>query len=183
MKKNKKFIFEKLYNTNISIETFEKVKKIKLLILDVDGVLSNGLLYIGNNNEETKSFNVKDNYGIRCLLSNNIDIAIITGRKSNIIKYHCKSLGIKYLFQGELHKLNAFNSLLNTLSLSNKELISYIGDDVIDLPVMQKVGLSIAVSDAHPMVKQKSHYITKNIGGKGAVREVCDLILLAQNKL
>lgn len=177
-----KLIFKKLYKKNINTKIINKTKKVSLLICDVDGVMSNGFIYVGNKNEELKSFNVKDNYGIRCLLNEKIEVAIITGRNSILTKNYCYSLGIKYVYQGQLDKIVAFNKLLKILSLNPKQ-VAYIGDDLIDFLVMKKVGLSIAVSDSHPILKQKSDYITYNAGGYGAVREICDLILLTQNKL
>lgn len=160
----------------------QKAAKIKLLICDVDGVMSDGLIYMGNNGEEFKAFNVRDGYGIRCLLTSDIEVAIITGRKAKLLEDRAKTLGITYLYQGQSDKLLAYHELLDTLTLTGEE-IAYIGDDLIDWPVMAKVGLSVAVADAHPILLPKADYVTRISGGKGAVRELCDLILLAQNKL
>ncbi|EKT59631.1 3-deoxy-manno-octulosonate-8-phosphatase KdsC [Providencia burhodogranariea] len=166
----------------VSQTVLQKAAKIKLLICDVDGVMSDGLIYMGNNGEEFKAFNVRDGYGIRCLLTSDIEVAIITGRKAKLLEDRAKTLGITYLYQGQSDKLLAYNELLDTLQLTGEE-IAYIGDDLIDWPVMAKVGLSVAVADAHPILLPKADYITRINGGKGAVRELCDLILLAQNKL
>lgn len=160
----------------------EKAAKIKLLICDVDGVMSDGLIYMGNNGEELKAFNVRDGYGIRCLLTSGIEVAIITGRQAKLLENRAKTLGITYLYQGQSDKLLAYHELLDTLQLTQEE-IAYIGDDLIDWPVMAKVGLSVAVADAHPLLLPKADYVTQISGGKGAVRELCDLILLSQNKL
>ena len=159
-----------------------KAEKIKLLICDVDGVMSDGLVYMGNNGEEHKAFNVRDGYGIRCLLTSGIEVAIITGRKAKLLEDRAQTLGITYLYQGQSDKLLAYYELLDTLQLSAEE-IAYIGDDLIDWPVMAKVGLSVAVADAHPLLLPRADYVTRIGGGKGAVRELCDLILLSQDKL
>lgn len=159
-----------------------KAEKIKLLICDVDGVMSDGLVYMGNNGEELKAFNVRDGYGIRCLLTSGIEVAIITGRKAKLLEDRAQTLGITYLYQGQSDKLLAYHELLDTLQLSAEE-IAYIGDDLIDWPVMAKVGLSVAVADAHPLLLPRADYVTRIGGGKGAVRELCDLILLSQGKL
>ena len=159
-----------------------KAAKVKLLICDVDGVMSDGLIYMGNNGEELKAFNVRDGYGIRCLLTSNIEVAIITGRKAKLLEDRAQTLGITYLYQGQSDKLLAYQQLLDTLQLSDEQ-IAYIGDDLIDWPGMAKVGLSVAVADAHPLLLPKADYITRLGGGKGAVRELCDLILLSQGKL
>lgn len=155
---------------------------IRLLICDVDGVLSDGLIYQGNQGEELKAFNVRDGYGIRCLLTSGVEVAIITGREAKLVGDRAHTLGITHLYQGQTDKLLAFEDLLVKLSLT-ADRVAYIGDDLIDWPVMARVGLSVAVADAHPLLLPKADYITHIAGGRGAVREVCDLILLAQGKL
>lgn len=159
-----------------------RASQIKLLICDVDGVLSDGLIYMGNHGEELKAFHVRDGYGIRCMISSDIDVAIITGRNSKIVADRAATLGISHVYQGQSNKLIAFNSLMNSLSLQ-KQHIAYIGDDLIDWPVMAECGLAVAVADAHPLLLNKAHYVTTLPGGHGAVRELCDIILSAQNKL
>lgn len=166
----------------VSAQMMAKAETIRLLILDVDGVLSDGLIYMGNNGEELKAFNVRDGYGIRCLLTSDIEVAIITGRNAKLLEDRAETLGIRHLYQGQSDKLLAFRELLDTLSLRAEE-VAYIGDDLIDWPVMAEVGLSVAVQDAHPILLPKAHYVTRIAGGRGAVRELCDLILLAQGKL
>ncbi|SQI43274.1 3-deoxy-D-manno-octulosonate 8-phosphate phosphatase KdsC [Leminorella richardii] len=161
---------------------FQKAAAIRLLICDVDGVMSDGLIYMGNQGEELKAFNVRDGYGIHCLITSGIEVAIITGRQSKLVEDRAKTLGITHLYQGQSNKLPAFDSLCRTLSIQPEE-IAYIGDDLIDWPVMAKVGLSVSVADAHPLLQPKAHYITRRPGGHGAVRELCDLILQAQGKL
>lgn len=166
----------------VSEQVIKKAEKIQLLICDVDGVMSDGLIYMGNNGEELKAFNVRDGYGIRCLLTSGIEVAIITGRQSKLLEDRAKTLGITYLYQGQHNKLLAYQQLLDTLNLKHEQT-AYIGDDLIDLPVMEKVGLSVAVADAHSLLTPRADYVTRIMGGRGAVRELCDLILLAQGRL
>jgi len=157
-------------------------KQIKCLILDVDGVMTNSTLFMGDDGQEYKAFNSKDGHGIRMLQESGIDLCIITGRTSNVVRNRAKELGIKYLYQGKREKLPALTQLLNE-SGYKEENIAYVGDDVIDLPVMIRVALPICVQDAHYLVKEHSKYICKNNGGQGAVREVCEKILDSQGLL
>jgi 3-deoxy-D-manno-octulosonate 8-phosphate phosphatase (KDO 8-P phosphatase) len=160
------------------MKTHKKIKclNIKLLILDVDGVLTDGKIYISDNGIETKSFNIQDGLGLKLLLNNAINIAVISGRKSNATKIRMRELGIKHAYFGATDKIKIFNSLKKKLRLKN-ENIAYIGDDLPDLPIMQQVGFSIAVANAVPKVRKIADYVTKNKGGKGAVREACDMLL------
>ncbi|HIQ07384.1 MAG TPA: 3-deoxy-manno-octulosonate-8-phosphatase KdsC [Thiotrichaceae bacterium] len=160
------------------------LKKIKLVILDIDGVMTDGSLFFDNSGQELKAFNSKDGHGIRMLLENDIAVAIITGRTSDIVLHRADNLQIdrKYIYQGYRDKRPAFQALLKDTQLA-AENIAYIGDDIIDLPVMSQVGMAIAVNDAHSFVKQHAHWVTKHSGGKGAVREACEGILDAQGKL
>ncbi|CAL1329348.1 3-deoxy-manno-octulosonate-8-phosphatase KdsC [Candidatus Providencia siddallii] len=169
------------YYNFLNFLNLKKFIKIKLLICDVDGVMSDGSFYIGNN-EELKIFNAQDGYGIHYLLKNNIQVAIITEKKTKLLKKRSNNLGIKHIYQGQKNKLLIYNKLLNILKIKKKE-IAYIGDDLNDLSIIKKVGLSIAVANAHPMLQLNVDYITNNHGGKGAIREVCDLILFSQGKL
>ncbi|MCE0800856.1 3-deoxy-manno-octulosonate-8-phosphatase KdsC [Buttiauxella sp. A2-C1_F] len=166
----------------VSTRVMEQAANVRLLILDVDGVMSDGLIYMGNSGEELKAFNVRDGYGIRCALTSNIEVAIITGRKAKLLEDRCETLGITHLYQGQSDKLLAFQDLLDKLAIP-AEQVAYVGDDLIDWPVMAKVGLSVAVADAHPLLIPRADYVTRIAGGRGAVREVCDLLLLAQGKL
>lgn len=166
----------------IAQTVMEKAAKIRLLICDVDGVMSDGLIYQGNSGEELKAFNVRDGYGIRCLLTSGIEVAIITGRNAKLLEDRANTLGITHLYQGQSDKLLAYHELLAKLAIRPGD-VAYIGDDLIDWPVMAEVGLSAAVADAHPLLLPKADYVTQIAGGRGAVRELCDLILLAQNKL
>lgn len=166
----------------VSQRVMRRAERICLLILDVDGVLSDGFIYMGNNGEELKAFNVRDGYGIRCVLTSAIEVAVITGRKAKLVADRCKTLGITQLYQGQTDKRLAYQDLLAKLAIA-PENVAYIGDDLIDWPVMAQVGLSVAVADAHPLLIPRADYVTRIKGGHGAVREVCDLLLLAQGKL
>lgn len=137
---------------------------------------------MGNHGEELKAFNVRDGYGIRCALTSGIEVAIITGRKAKLVEDRCQTLGITHLYQGQSDKLLAFRDLTDKLHVRPEE-VAYIGDDLIDWPVMAEVGLSVAVADAHPLLLPRANYVTRINGGRGAVREVYDLLLLAQGKL
>lgn len=159
-------------------------KNIKLIILDVDGVMTDGSLYFDNQGQEFKAFNSKDGHGIRLLLENGIEVALITGRESELVKHRANNLKLspELIYQGYRDKLPAFDDLLKKTGYK-KEQIAYVGDDVIDLPIMSQVGFSIAVGDANWFVKDHSDWVCSVKGGKGAVREVCELILNAQGKL
>lgn len=167
---------------SVTQDVIARAAIIRVLICDVDGVLSDGLIYMGNHGEELKAFNVRDGYGIRCLITQEIPVAVITGRHSQLVADRAATLGIVHLYQGQSDKCLAFINILNELALMPHQA-AYIGDDLIDWPVMEQVGLSIAVADAHPLLRNRADYITHLHGGQGAVREVCDLILFAQNKL
>lgn len=165
----------------VAKSVFEQAKKIKLLICDVDGVFSDGRIYMGNEGEELKAFHTRDGFGIKALQNAGLAIAVITGRNSSIVQNRMTALGVKYIYQGQDNKLRAYYDLLKMANVSPQEC-AYIGDDVIDLPVMREVGLSVAVADAHPVVRQRALWVTQTSGGYGAVRECCDLLLLAQEQ-
>ena len=163
-------------------DILEKAKQIELVIFDIDGVLTDGSLFIGDDGQEYKAFNSKDGHGIRMLMDGGIDVAIITGRQSEVVKHRAGDLGITRIYQGKREKLPAFLELLDETKLS-AEQVAYVGDDVVDLPVMSKVGLAICVQNGHAFVKQHSHWVTDAAGGQGAGREVCELLLQARGKL
>lgn len=158
------------------------MNNIKLLILDVDGVMTNGQITYDNNGNELKSFNVKDGLAIKQLQEAGIDVAIITARESAIVTKRAKELNIKYLYQNQPNKINAYQQLLTLLNLNSTE-VAYLGDDWTDLPVLLEVGLPAIVQDAEPLLKQHAKFITTKNGGDGAVRELAYAILQAQNKL
>jgi 3-deoxy-D-manno-octulosonate 8-phosphate phosphatase (KDO 8-P phosphatase) len=173
--------FKELYQ-DVSKETMQLASKIKLLICDIDGVFSDGRIYLGNQGEELKAFNTKDGFGIKALINSGIEVAVITGRQSNIVQNRMTSLNVKYIYQGQENKLISYQQLKDDLSLTDSE-IAYIGDDAPDLPVMTKVGFAVAVNDAHPLINHISDYKTMLPGGFGAVRELTDLLMLSQNKV
>lgn len=162
--------------------TFDAMKNIKLLICDIDGVFSDGRIYLGNNGEELKAFHTKDGYGIKALGASGVDVAVITGRTSNIVATRMTALNVKYIVQGEENKLPALLKMAEQLNLSLNE-IAYVGDDMPDYECINTVGLGIAVQDAHPSILAIANYTTINRGGFGAVREICDLLMLSQNTL
>lgn len=163
-------------------DIMDKAAAIRLVIFDVDGVLTDGSLFIGDDGQEYKAFNSRDGHGMKMLQASGVDIGIITGRTSQVVKYRMDSLGIKHVYQGQLDKLPAFEELIQQLGLS-PEQVAYVGDDVVDLPILVRAGLAIAVQDAHPLVKQHSHWITPNCGGRAAARDVCELIMQSQDTL
>ena len=162
-------------------ELLNKAANIKLAVFDVDGVLTNGQLILGESGNEYKAFHVRDGHGLVMLLETGCHIAVITARSSNIVAERMASLGNKYVYQGEKDKGARLMTLIDELDIS-REQVAYTGDDVIDLPAMTKVGLPIAVADARPEVKQHADWVTEERGGQGAVREVCELIMKAQGK-
>lgn len=159
----------------------EKAKKVKLLILDVDGVLTDGRLYFDNEGVEYKCFHARDGHGIKLLRQAGVDVAVISGRRSNSVALRMKGLGIEHVYQGHENKREALAELLAKTGVRPEEA-AHVGDDLLDLPIMSKVGLAIAVQDANFAVKARADWCTASPGGLGAVREVCDLILQAQGK-
>lgn len=162
----------------------DTAKAIKCVIFDVDGVLTDGSLFFDNDGKEYKAFNSKDGHGIRMLLESGVEVAIITGRQSDLVKHRANNLKLspELIYQGYRDKRPAFKDLLEKTGFTRDE-IAYVGDDVIDLPVMNQVGFAVAVGDAHWFVKQHAHMITELPGGKGACRELCEFILASQGKL
>ena len=159
-----------------------RAAKIRLAGFDVDGVLTDGSLCLGDSGEEYKVFHTRDGQGLVMLRECGIGIAIISGRSSRAVEERMVQLGIIHIYQGQENKLAVFETLLATLGLEPSE-VAYVGDDLPDLPVMRRVGLAIAVADAHPLVQQHAHWQTRLPGGRGAVREVCELLLEAQGVL
>jgi YrbI family 3-deoxy-D-manno-octulosonate 8-phosphate phosphatase len=158
-----------------------RFKKIKLLILDVDGVLTDGRIIMDNRGEEVKSFNVRDGQGLRLLQAAGIEVAIITGRRSGVVEQRARDLGIREVHQGVDDKAALCMQLIRGKGLERQEVCS-MGDDLTDIPLFGKVGLGIAVHDAATEVREAAHWVTENRGGRGAVREVCERILKAQDK-
>ncbi len=150
--------------------------KIKLLILDVDGVLTNNTLYINDKGEEAKRFNVSDGMGIYSALRAGLEIALISGRKSKATEFRALDLKIKHVYLGVTNKIKAYQKLKRNLRLSDEQ-IAYMGDDILDVPVLKKVALPMCVKDANSVAKRFAKFMTKARGGEGAVREVIDMIL------
>ncbi|GMR07948.1 MAG: 3-deoxy-manno-octulosonate-8-phosphatase KdsC [Gammaproteobacteria bacterium] len=163
-------------------DILDKAKQIKLVIFDVDGVLTDGSLFYGDDGQEYKAFNSRDGHGMRMLQDSGVEIAIITGRTSRVVEIRMQSLGIKHVYQGQLDKVVAFDHLLKQIGIDAQQ-VAYVGDDVVDLPVMLKVGLAIAVADAHDLVIKHAHWQTPRPGGRGAGRDVCEMIMGAQGHL
>lgn len=163
-------------------DILRKAARIRLVIFDVDGVLTDGRLYLGNDGNEYKTFHIRDGQGIQMLLESGVEIAVISGRHAASVERRMAELGIRYAYLGVPVKLVAFNSLLVQLRLRSEQ-VAYVGDDLLDLPVMTQVGLAIAVQDADPFVKQHSHWQTPSKGGCGAARDVCELLLKARARL
>lgn len=159
----------------------EKAKRIRVLLLDVDGVLTDGKLYFSNSGEELKTFSTLDGHGLRMLSSAGIRTGIITGRESDLVRRRAEDLGMELLYQGRVDKLNALNEIIAANDFTADE-ISYVGDDIPDLPALQNVGLSFSVPLGHADVRREVDAVTDSHGGAGAVREICDYLLKAQNK-
>ncbi len=160
----------------------QAAQQIKLFIMDVDGVLTDGRIFIRDNGEEIKAFHTLDGHGLKMLHRHGIQTAIITGRDAPSVGIRVQQLGIQHYFKGITDKRSCYQQLLQQLELGEKQC-AYIGDDVVDLPVMRHCGLAIAVPNAHALVLQYADYVTRAQGGAGAVREVCDLLLDAQGFL
>ena len=160
----------------------ERLSGIKLMISDVDGVFTDGSLFIGNNGEEFKRFNVLDGAGIALMKAAEIPIAIVSGRKSGVTLHRMKELGLdEHLYQGNLAKLEPYQNIRADFGLSDAEIL-YVGDDLVDIPLIRRVGVGVAVTNAPQIVKNAADYVTKVPGGNGAVREVIELLLNAQDK-
>lgn len=160
---------------------FAKARKIKMLLLDVDGVMTNGQILLTPQGEELKFFSIHDGYGMVCAMKAGIRLGIISGRSSPAIRMRCEELKITDLYMGAMEKLPALEQILEKYSLSPEE-VAYIGDDIPDLPVLLKVGLSAAPQNAHNEVKLQVDLVLHKSGGDGAVREFIDFVLLAQKK-
>ena len=163
----------------LNADLTDKARKIKLLILDVDGVMTDGKIVLDGGDSEIKSFNVRDGHGIKMAERAGLTIAIITGRESSVVTRRAEELGIKEVHQKSLDKLKTYRELLARTGITEEET-AYVGDDIVDIPVMSRAGLAIAVSDAEPYVKEMAHAVTDRRGGEGAVREVIDYLLKAR---
>jgi len=169
-----------------SSELRRRAKKIKLLLMDVDGVMTDGRIYYVPNPRggflETKTFHSRDGLGIRFAREAGLKTGVISGRRSPVVEHRIRELAIDYAYQAVLEKLEPYQALLKTTRLKDEQ-VCYIGDDLIDLPVLKRVGLAVGVGNGHPLLRRHVHYWTRNAGGLGAVRETIELILAAQGKL
>ena len=166
----------------VSEEVLARAKEIKCVVFDVDGVMTDGSLGIGDDGQEFKSFNSLDGLGMKLLKASGVQMAIITGRTSNVVKTRAESTGVAHFYQGVEDKLEAFNDLMAKMNLQADEM-AFMGDDVVDAPAMMRCGLAITVPSGHRLLKPHAHYITDAPAGRGAVREVCELIMQAQGTL
>lgn len=160
----------------------QRAARIRLAVFDVDGVLTDGGLVLSDSGEELKIFHVRDGQGIVMLRDSGVQVAVITGRSSTVVAERMAALGVKYVFQGRNDKLPAFEQLLRELALDPQQA-AYMGDDLPDLPPMGRAGLAAAPADAHPQVLDRAHWRARLGGGRGAVRELCELIMEAQGTL
>jgi len=163
----------------INKDLIRRLQNIKLLILDVDGVMTDGGLTIGDDGQEYKTFHAHDGLGMKLLKASGVSLAIITGRTSNVVKKRAESTGVAHFYQGAEDKLEAFRDLMQSSGLQ-AEQCAFMGDDVVDLPPMLQCGVAIAVPDSPLLLLERVHYVTRKAGGRGAVREVCELIMQAQ---
>jgi 3-deoxy-D-manno-octulosonate 8-phosphate phosphatase (KDO 8-P phosphatase) len=157
----------------------EKLKKIKMLILDVDGVMTDGKITMDSEGRELKNFHVWDGHGLVMLQRHGFQVAILTGRTSAVVEHRARDLKIAEVYQGALNKKEVFLKILEKNSL-RPEQIAYVGDDIVDIPVLKMVGFSVAVDNALNVVKKVVDYVTVSQGGHGAVREICEMLLVAQ---
>lgn len=169
-------------DTPASRDVLDRAARIRLLICDVDGVMTDGRLYFTPDGQELKSFHARDGHGIKLLQRTGVATAVISGRSSPAVALRMKSLGVEHVYQGRESKLEPFEELLDSLRLT-AEQTAFVGDDLLDLPLLRRVGLAVAVADAHFSLVGAAHWITARPGGQGAVREVCDLIMQAQDTL
>jgi 3-deoxy-D-manno-octulosonate 8-phosphate phosphatase (KDO 8-P phosphatase) len=170
-----------MYLANLSDELLARAAKIRLAVFDVDGTLTDGRLWYGEDGHETKVFHVHDGLGLKRLQANGVQVAIITARISHPVALRAEELDIAHVYQGQNDKRACLIDLLDALQLA-PEQAAFVGDDLPDLPPMGIAGLAVAVADAHPWVSERAHWRTQRGGGRGAAREVCDLILHAQGK-
>ena len=159
-------------------DVLKRAALVRLAIFDVDGVLTDGKLFFTDDGREIKAFHAHDGLGLKLLQSAGVTVAIITTRESPIVSHRMAELGVDHVYQGQKDKLPVFESLCTALKLE-PEMVAYTGDDLPDLPLIQRVGLGIAVANAHPTVREAAHWVTRTPGGEGAAREVSDLILSA----
>ncbi len=162
-------------------EILDKLKKVKMLLLDVDGVMTDGGIIMDSEGRESKKFNVRDGHGLVMIQRHGIAVGILTGRTSAVVDHRARDLKITEVYQGALNKKEVFQKILEKNNLTPSD-IAYMGDDIVDIPVLKIVGFAAAVADAHDLVKKTVHHITVHKGGEGAVREICEMLLMAQGR-
>jgi 3-deoxy-D-manno-octulosonate 8-phosphate phosphatase (KDO 8-P phosphatase) len=162
-----------------NMEAIERAKRIRLIVFDVDGVMTDGSLYLCDDGQEYKAFNSQDGLGMKLLKASGVDMAIITGRTSKVVVKRAENTGVAHFFQGVEDKLEAFERLARELGLDHSEC-AFMGDDVVDLPPMRRCGFAITVPAAPDLVKAHAHYVTPRDGGRGAVRDAVEFIMRAQ---
>ncbi|MFA5081387.1 MAG: HAD-IIIA family hydrolase [Hydrogenophilaceae bacterium] len=161
-------------------EILARARAVKVLIFDVDGVLTDGSLFFGDDGQEYKAFNSRDGHGIKMLRDAGVETAILTGRTSQVVLHRARNLGITRIIQGAHDKLASYEAMLAETGLSPQET-AFMGDDLVDLPVLRRSGLACTVPDAPAEVLARVHYVTQAAAGRGAAREVCELIMRAQD--
>lgn len=162
-------------------EIYIRARNIRVAAFDVDGVLTDGALYYADSAEELKAFDVRDGHGLKMLKDGGVAVAIITSRKSHCVEERARNLGIELLYQGVADKLDAFQDLLGRCGVG-ADACAFVGDDILDLPVLQRCGLAVTVAAAPASIRREAHYVTRAHGGRGAAREVCELILYARGQ-
>jgi len=160
----------------------KRAKGLKLMVFDVDGVMTDGTLYYSERGEELKAFNIRDGLGIKLLKQYGVEVALITARSSRAVELRATNLGIAHLYQGAEDKRSAYAALLARLALASEQS-GYMGDDLLDLPLITRCGFAVTVPAAPEALKSRAHYVTRAHGGHGAVREACEFILRAQGTL
>ncbi|MCG6873046.1 MAG: 3-deoxy-manno-octulosonate-8-phosphatase KdsC [Gammaproteobacteria bacterium] len=163
-------------------DVVERAAQVRLLVLDVDGVLTDGSLFLDDKGREYKAFHSRDGHGLKMLRGQGVEVAVITGRTSGVVKHRMHELGVERVYQGCADKLPFFHQLLDELGM-DAEHTAYVGDDVVDLPVLLNSGFAVAVADAHPLVREHAHWTTPSAGGRGAARECAELLLFAHDRL
>nr|VFK41210.1 MAG: 3-deoxy-D-manno-octulosonate 8-phosphate phosphatase (KDO 8-P phosphatase) [Candidatus Kentron sp. SD]VFK46943.1 MAG: 3-deoxy-D-manno-octulosonate 8-phosphate phosphatase (KDO 8-P phosphatase) [Candidatus Kentron sp. SD] len=163
-------------------EILDRAANIKIVVFDVDGVLTDGSLYLDDHGNEYKAFHARDGHGMKMLMESGVEIGVISGRNSSVVARRMAELGITHVYQGCREKRPVFEALLKRLGLARTDA-AYVGDDIVDLPAMLHAHLAISVADAHLLVQRHAHWLTPNRGGRGAARDACEMIMSARGTL
>ena len=170
------------YLNDLTPDQRARAAKVRLLALDVDGTLSDGRLWFSSEGKELKAFHVLDGQGMKLLRDHGIEVALITARESPVVQVRARELGLRHVYQGSRNKLDSLDHLCHALSITHEQ-VAYMGDDLPDLPALRVAGFAAAPANAHPWVRDYAHWHSRAGGGEGAVRELCDAILLAQGRI